>query len=94
MTALIDDLQFGGPNESVHEQDGASKNGRLTFPVNMIHSNKKNEKHQLYLDLERIQSNDAGPNGANEIDNFFDQNSRLAPSQINFNEFDMDLLNK
>lgn len=39
-----------------------------------MHSNKKNEGNDLYLDLELINttSQNNGPLGAHEIENFFD----------------------
>ena len=96
MTALIDNLQFGGAHATNNDADANSniatnQNGRLTFPLNLMQSARK-ENNQNYFDLERINNNGAN-NGGNchEIEQFFDQTSRIAPSQINFNDLEMDM---
>ena len=64
MSALIDNLQFGGAHiakdgEDVHS-NVANQNGRLTFPLNLMQSNRKQDN--LFLDLDKIE-----PAGDNNV---------------------------
>jgi len=47
--------------------------------------------NESYFELEKTNEEINDATNCNEIEEFFDQTSRIAPSQINFNDIDMDM---
>jgi len=47
--------------------------------------------NESYFELEKTNEELNDATNCNEIEEFFDQTSRIAPSQINFNDIDMDM---
>ena len=47
--------------------------------------------NESYFELEKTNEEINDATNCNEIEEFFDQTSKIAPSQINFNDIDMDM---